>query len=113
MEAEIFLLATLGVIVLVFLQIYNALILKPKKLRSKLQKQGINGPPPSFLLGNILEMKRIQQDANTQKKVGIFHNWPSAAFAYLEKFIRDYGNKITFSNPNSNYISSFSFFARI
>lgn len=84
------------VLVLLFLHMYNALVLKPKKLRALLQKRGVRGPSPSFLLGNIFEIRRIQRQAaaaaaKDQQKVGISHNWPPIAFAYLDKYRKDYG----------------------
>lgn len=95
----------LGGVVLVVLfllqHMYNALVLKPKKLRALLQKQGVKGPSPFFLWGNIFEIKRIQHQAaaaaaaaaaaKDQQKVGISHNWPPIAFAYLDKYRKDYG----------------------
>lgn len=39
--------------------------LTPRLLRRKLAKQGINGPDPSFIMGNIPEMKRIMAAAAT------------------------------------------------
>ncbi|RVW24137.1 Cytochrome P450 714C2 [Vitis vinifera] len=44
--------ALVGVLGL-FFRLYNALVVKPKKLRSILRNQGISGPPPSFLLGQV------------------------------------------------------------
>ena len=56
-----------------------------------LQKQGINGPSPSFLLGNIPDMKRIKLKVqaaattttpkeNHNNVVPIVHDWPSTNF---------------------------------
>ncbi|KAK0583254.1 hypothetical protein LWI29_035199 [Acer saccharum] len=94
----IFLSAVLGGVVLLFLHLYNVLVRKPKMVRSRLEKQGIRGPSPSFLLGNISEIKKIQHEEAAsssiaaQQKVGmISHNWPPTAFAYLEKYKNDYG----------------------
>ncbi|KAL2544612.1 Cytochrome [Forsythia ovata] len=42
---------------------YNELVIKPKKLREMLRKQGINGPPPKILFGNILEIKKSRNAA--------------------------------------------------
>ncbi|PRQ35911.1 hypothetical protein RchiOBHm_Chr4g0385671 [Rosa chinensis] len=52
--AKIILSVLAGGFLLVFSHLYEQLILRPKGLRSKLQKQEIRGRPPSFLLGNIL-----------------------------------------------------------
>lgn len=50
----------LGGLIVLLLYLYDSLLVKPKKIRSMLQKQGINEPSPSFLLGNIPDMKRIK-----------------------------------------------------
>ncbi|KAG8475030.1 hypothetical protein CXB51_031808 [Gossypium anomalum] len=62
--------------------LYNGVLLKPKKLRLKLQNQGIKGPCPSFLYGNIHEMKRIQlqalataKSAHKDLKPDFSHHW--------------------------------------
>ncbi|KAF4395218.1 hypothetical protein F8388_001605, partial [Cannabis sativa] len=85
-----------GGFVLLFLYLYNSFVLEPIRLRSKLQKQGIGGPLPSFLLGNISEMKKIKLElsskrttttCNTNDKlydvVSIGHHWPSTIFPHL------------------------------
>ncbi|KAK9274118.1 hypothetical protein L1049_018932 [Liquidambar formosana] len=60
LTAKIILAVVSGGLLVVFVGLYELLVLKPNRLRSKLQRQGIRGPSPSFLLGNIPEMKRIQ-----------------------------------------------------
>ncbi|KAB2022373.1 hypothetical protein E1A91_D07G211500v1 [Gossypium mustelinum] len=49
------LLAFLGLI----LRLYHELVVKPMKLRARLLKQGIKGPPPSLLIGKIREIKKL------------------------------------------------------
>ena len=46
-----------------FIWLFNVLYLEPNKIRLKLQRQGIKGPPPAFVMGNIPEMKRIMSVA--------------------------------------------------
>ncbi|KAJ9680496.1 hypothetical protein PVL29_019732 [Vitis rotundifolia] len=59
-----------------FLHIYNALALNPRRLGSKLGKEGIRGPPPFLLFGNVSEMKRIQlQNQSTAPKDLHHHVW--------------------------------------
>ncbi|GJN07141.1 hypothetical protein PR202_ga24943 [Eleusine coracana subsp. coracana] len=48
--------------VALFSYLYTILWLKPERLRQKLRKQGVKGPNPSFLFGNIPEMRRIKQE---------------------------------------------------
>ena len=62
----------------VFFRLYNALVMKSEKLRYIMRKQGISGPPPCFLLGNIIEIKNSQSIAvtdsstNTDPQLGYF-----------------------------------------
>ncbi|TXG46819.1 hypothetical protein EZV62_026113 [Acer yangbiense] len=44
----------------VLVSLYKRLVVKPEKLREMLRKQGISGPPPTLLLGNIREIKKAQ-----------------------------------------------------
>ena len=70
----------LGGVVGLFLHIYKALVLNPRRLRSKLVKQGIKGPPPSLLFGNVSEVKRIQLPRTYTTMSGFpfsFHTWTS------------------------------------
>ena len=43
--------------------LYVSLVAKPTKIQKVLKKQGINGPPPKILLGNILEIKKSRAAA--------------------------------------------------
>jgi hypothetical protein len=48
--------------VALFSYLYTILWLKPERLRQKLRSQGVKGPNPSFLFGNIPEMGRIKKE---------------------------------------------------
>ncbi|KAA8550476.1 hypothetical protein F0562_002160 [Nyssa sinensis] len=54
MFISIALLAALGL----FARLYKALVMEPKRVRSILRKQGISGPPSTFLFGNMLEIRK-------------------------------------------------------
>lgn len=92
-------------------QLYDSLLLKPKRLTSKLRKQGISGPSTSFLLGNLPDIKRIklsfQAAAATTTPadhnpngVHVAHDWPSKVFAFLEQWRNEYGPTFLFSLGN-------------
>ena len=85
----------LGGVVGLFIYLYNTLILKPKRLQLRLGKQGIRGPSPSFLVGNIPQIKRIQTQkahSTTPKHVPIAHDWYCTLFPYIEQWRNQYGN---------------------
>ena len=73
----------------------EALILKPKRLRAILRKQGIRGPPPSFLIGNIGDMKKIMSSASKaqqKEEQAITHNCSSVIFPFFDEWRKLYGN---------------------
>lgn len=102
MEAElvhaskILLTVVLGGFIGVLVHLYNVLLLKPEKLRSELRRQGIKGPSPSPILGNIPQMNKIQLQnqsvANHGENINLSHDWASTLFPYFEQWRIEYGN---------------------
>ncbi|XP_075646433.1 cytochrome P450 714C2-like [Castanea sativa] len=84
------------------IQICDALILKPERLRSKLRKQGIRGPPPSFLLGNINDIKKMKSTASKTQpgEQALTHNCSSAIFPFFDLWRKQYGSTFMFSLGN-------------
>nr|POE81401.1 cytochrome p450 [Quercus suber] len=85
------------------IQICDALILKPERIRSKLRKQGIRGPPPSFLLGNINDMKKKKKSTTSKIQQGeqaLTHNCSSAVFPFFDLWRKQYGSTFMFSLGN-------------
>ena len=78
-----------------FFRLYNALVVKSEKLRSILRNQGISGPPPSLLLGNIKEIKNSQSKAVKNSSIDT-HNCVAALFPFFEQWRNKYG-RIKFS----------------
>ncbi|XVF82817.1 hypothetical protein PTKIN_Ptkin16aG0080500 [Pterospermum kingtungense] len=89
----------LGLITFI-IRMFDALILKPGRLRSRLQKQGIQGPPFYLFLGNLLDLKNIrfkgpkfQEDEHQE----ITHNCFSLVFPIFDKWRQQYGSTFMFS----------------
>ncbi|KAJ8565777.1 hypothetical protein K7X08_008353 [Anisodus acutangulus] len=89
-----------GSLVLFFADLINVLLLHPRKLRSKLQSQGIKGPSPYFLYGNLPDIKKIQlqkqerPDTNNQEleeNNTLLHTWPSRVFSHILQWQIEYG----------------------
>ena len=105
--AKITVSVVIGGFIVLLMQLYNLLVLKPKLLRAKLQRQGIRGPSPSFFFGNIPEMKRIQLQVHSTPKTtatkeygcpdAITHYWPSTLFPHLEQWRNEYGTSLVIS----------------
>ncbi|XP_010260750.1 PREDICTED: cytochrome P450 714C2-like [Nelumbo nucifera] len=99
----LFSLALLGFLSL-FLHLYRVLLLNPQLLRSRLEKQRIKGPPPTFIFGNVPEMKRMQNSKSTalvaSNKEKLSHDFASTIFPCFEKWRKEYGDLFTFSLGN-------------
>jgi cytochrome P450 len=85
-----------------FRYLYGKLWLNPKKIREKLRYQGISGPKPSLFYGNILEMKKIQKEAQMQPKeeqrwARFVDDYTSVIFPYLISWRKAYGQLFLYS----------------
>uniref|UniRef100_A0ACD5Y410 Uncharacterized protein n=1 Tax=Avena sativa TaxID=4498 RepID=A0ACD5Y410_AVESA len=85
--------------VLLFSYLYTILWLRPERLRQKLRSQGVKGPKPSFLFGNIPEMRRIQKlvTSDQEEEAGrstdrFSSNFVATLFPYLLHWSRVYGS---------------------
>ncbi|XP_059454628.1 cytochrome P450 714C2-like [Corylus avellana] len=89
------------------LQMCDAQILKPRRLRSILRKQGIRGPPPSFFLGNIGDMKKMKSSASKdqqKEEQAITHDCSSALFPFFDEWRKSYGSLFMFSLGNKQIL---------
>ncbi|QCD77939.1 cytokinin trans-hydroxylase [Vigna unguiculata] len=80
--------------------LYTSFVEKPKRLRSKLMKQGINGPPPTILVGNILELKKARSDTSkpsSSSKIPSSHNCAALLLPLFDKWRNEYGQVFMFS----------------
>ncbi|XP_027337137.1 cytochrome P450 714C2-like [Abrus precatorius] len=101
----------LGAVLVVLMHVFKVLVLRPRSLRAKLQRQGIHGPSPHFYFGNIPEMKTLLlqvQSAPTiqvqDKHVSISHTWPFTLFPHVQKWIQKYGPIYLFSSGNIQWL---------
>ncbi|KAL6291248.1 hypothetical protein ACE6H2_008758 [Prunus campanulata] len=81
------------------LHLYNTVWLKSERLRRKLRVQGIKGPTPSFLYGNLPEMQKIQHQLPNTPNHSEFvaHDYTSTLFPYFEHWRKQYGQIYTYS----------------
>ncbi|CAK9161861.1 unnamed protein product [Ilex paraguariensis] len=87
-------------------RLYNALVAQPRKLRSELRKQGLSGPPPTLLLGNILEIKKARKAAANAATSGppVSHNCGAILLPFLDQWRQQYGEVFLFSLGNSQIV---------
>ncbi|KAF5470304.1 hypothetical protein F2P56_010825 [Juglans regia] len=80
-------------------RLYNALVLKPDRLRSALRKQGITGPPPTLLLGNIWEIKKALSTKvkAPAREIPVYHNCAALITPFFEQWRKQYGDLFVFS----------------
>ncbi|XP_050385008.1 cytochrome P450 714C2-like isoform X2 [Argentina anserina] len=103
-----------GGCLILFSYLYDLLLLRPKSIRSKLQKQGIRGPPPTFLLGTLPEMKRLQNkqqgqstatttttdDDGRDRVASVSHQWHLKLFPHIEQWRSEYGPTFLYSTAH-------------
>ena len=98
-------LALLGIISLL-VRLYKALVANPRRLRSMMAKQGLTGPPPSFLLGNIMEIKKSKSASHPAAiplgESPVEHNCANLLFPFFEKWRKQYGNFVLSKNLPKN-----------
>ncbi|KAK8479440.1 hypothetical protein V6N13_063231 [Hibiscus sabdariffa] len=83
------------------IQAFRSMVLKPRRLRAKLRQQGIKGPPPTFLLGNTLDIKRTQSKVQHQgDRQQITHDSSATVFPFFQRWIEQYGPTFLFSLGN-------------
>lgn len=65
----------------------------PWAIHGALKKQGFKGPPPRFMLGNLLDIANIMQQELLTDMASVDHNFRKRAFPYLVEWSRRYGEK--------------------
>ncbi|KAL3650939.1 hypothetical protein CASFOL_007342 [Castilleja foliolosa] len=92
--------AFLALVLGLLAQICISLVIMPNKIRRILRQQGIDGPPPKFILGNIHEIKKSRAAAESaavsHPRPPVIHNTASV-FPFLEQWRKQYGSIFTFS----------------
>ncbi|XP_027338617.1 cytochrome P450 714A1-like [Abrus precatorius] len=93
------------------LYLYGDLWQKSQRVRKRLQMQGIRGPPPSFLHGNLPDMQRIQSQASIAKATTsnhsdqfLAHDYTATLFPYFEHWRKQYGLLYTYSTGMKQHL---------
>ncbi|GAB4827729.1 hypothetical protein Ancab_034615 [Ancistrocladus abbreviatus] len=96
--------ALLGLLLILY---ENSSWLKSQRQRRKLTSQGIKGPPPSLLYGNVPEMQRIQSTVEKAPSFNgeiVAHDYTSTVFPYFEQWRKQYGPVYTYSTGNRQHL---------
>ncbi|KAF2304406.1 hypothetical protein GH714_030789 [Hevea brasiliensis] len=88
-------LALLGLLSFIF-HLYRTVLLSSYTVKKKLHMQGINGPSPSFLYGNLSEMQQIQLKVKkeafpTHGDEIVAQDYTSIVFPYFDHWRKQYG----------------------
>ncbi|KAL6967892.1 hypothetical protein U1Q18_033701 [Sarracenia purpurea var. burkii] len=99
--------ALLGVLGLI-LSLYRTVVAEPERLRSKMRKQGISGPPPTFLFGNNGEIYATARSAKavapTSNPTVLVHDCATTLFPNFKKWTDLYGQIFMFSRGSTQIL---------
>ncbi|RDX65094.1 Cytochrome P450 714A1, partial [Mucuna pruriens] len=102
--------AVVGILSWIF-YVYGNLWHKSQRVRGRLQMQGIKGPPPSFLHGNLPDMQRIQSQLSIAKSLTsnhsdqfLAHDYTATLFPYFEHWRKQYGLLYTYSTGMKQHL---------
>ncbi|XP_039060728.1 cytochrome P450 714A1-like isoform X2 [Hibiscus syriacus] len=97
-----------GVVGVVCFSAYNSMWLSSERVRRKLWVQGIKGPSPSFIYGNLPEMQKIQSQAlaSTSDNADdiVAHDYTSSVFPYFVKWRKEFGPIYTYSTGTRQHL---------
>ncbi|XP_073032262.1 cytochrome P450 714C2-like [Primulina eburnea] len=95
------------ILLAVFTRIFISLVIKPRRIREILKRQGIDGPPARILLGNIPEIKRSRDEAENAPEnhpnPPVIHN-AAAVFPFFDQWKKKYGRLFRFALGNMQVI---------
>ncbi|XP_052207737.1 cytochrome P450 714C2-like [Diospyros lotus] len=89
------------------IRLYESLVKKPASVRARLRKQGITGPPPTVLLGNILEVKKCLSTSAkeiTAAAPPITHDYADCLLPFLPQWRKKYGKFFMFAFGNKQIL---------
>ncbi|KAK7410798.1 hypothetical protein VNO78_01899 [Psophocarpus tetragonolobus] len=93
--------------------VYGSLWHQSQRVRKRLQMQGIRGPPPSFLHGNLPDMQRIQSQVTIAKASTsnsnhsdqfLAHDYTATLFPYFEHWRKKYGQLYIYSTGMKQHL---------
>eukprot|EP00249_Psilotum_nudum_P002945 c16243_g1_i2 orf=55-1260(+) len=69
---------------------------RPRVLRWEMEKQGITGPPPCFMIGNYLEIEKLQQQQMAVNMDCLRHDILQRMIPYYTEWSKIYGRRFVF-----------------
>ncbi|MFQ6647363.1 hypothetical protein Gotur_021111 [Gossypium turneri] len=99
--------AVVGAVWFLVHHLYNSMWFRSERLRRKLWIQGIKGPSPSLIYGNLPEMQKIQLNALTSTPNNadiVAHDYTSSLFPYFVQWRKEYGPIYTYSTGTRQHL---------
>ncbi|KAI4355959.1 hypothetical protein L6164_000015 [Bauhinia variegata] len=88
-------LVAISIVIVIAKLVCENVWLEPRRIRSVLEKQGIKGPKPSFLFGNISEMSSIQvqshSDLDESASSLSSDHWLQSLFPFFQTWKKNHG----------------------
>lgn len=90
------------VVVMVKVVVYESIIssywLTPRRIRKIMERQGVRGPKPRFLVGNILDMASLLSQSTSKDMDSIRHDVVPRLLPHFLLWSKAYGKRFVFWN---------------
>jgi hypothetical protein len=91
----IFIQASLLIVVLIIVgavsEFFKVYVWDPRRIRSFMERQGVKGPPPSFMVGNLMAIANLQEEETADDMESLSHDIVGRLLPHYVKYSRIYG----------------------
>ncbi|TYJ03887.1 hypothetical protein E1A91_A12G057500v1 [Gossypium mustelinum] len=102
MAAMVVFLITLSVLFMIFLvfklvfDTISCYLLNPRRIRKTMEKQGVRGPKPRGVTGNMLEMFKLTSQSTSKEMGTIHHDLVGRLLPHYVKWSKSYGKRFIY-----------------
>ena len=79
-------------VIFVFLKAY---VWEPLRIRRFMERQGVKGPPPSFMVGNLMAIANLCEKATVNDMESLSHDIVNRILPHYVKYSRIYGTLVS------------------
>jgi cytokinin trans-hydroxylase len=74
-------------------EFFKVYVWDPRRIRSFMERQGVKGPPPSFMVGNLMAIANLQEEETADDMESLSHDIVGRLLPHYVKYSRIYGKQ--------------------